>query len=131
MYSGSLSSASGLFGGINQATANYSYEAIQVIAATSGTYVFTSATGSNLKLNGYLYNNTFYPTNPLTNLIARGDGNSGSLNFNLSSALEAGKEYILVVTSDNQTNTGSFNVTATGPGTVAFTRRAASTQLGE
>ena len=130
VYSGALSSASAVYGGVNQSALNFTYETIQVVPTANGTYTFTSASSSNLKLLGYLYNNSFIATNPSTNLLARDDSTTGSLQFNVSSTLQAGIEYILVVTNANETTTGSFNVTATGPGNVTFTRRSPFTQIG-
>ncbi|CAF0783823.1 unnamed protein product [Adineta ricciae] len=123
-YQGSLTNSSAVYGGVNQSTTNYTFEAIQVYTNTTGTYTFTGTSGSNLQLYGYLYNGTFIPTNPQTNLITKSDSSSGSsLQFNLTSAITSFTEYILLVTSANQTSTGSFNITASGPGTILFTRR--------
>lgn len=119
-----------MYGGVNQATTNYTFETIQVYTNTSGNYTFTGTSGSNLQLYGYLYNGTFIPTNPQTNLITKSDNSSGtSFQFNLTSAIASFTEYILLVTSANQTSTGAFNITASGPGTILFTRRNVYSQI--
>ncbi|CAF1475613.1 unnamed protein product [Adineta ricciae] len=123
VYQGSLSSSSAVYGGVNQSSTNYTYEVIQVVPDTNGSYTFVSTSGSNLQFYGYLYNGSFIPSSPLTNLITRSDSLTGTLQFNLTSTLVENSEYLLVVTTSNQTATGSFNITATGPGLVAFTRR--------
>lgn len=131
VYQGTLSNTSSVYGGVSQASANYIYEAIQVIPATTGTYVLTSTSTSNLKLYGYLYDTNFTVTSPLTNLIARDDSSTTSLQFSVSSALTALREYVLVVTAANQSSTGSFNITASGPGVVGFSRRNIFSQNGK
>ena len=131
-YQGSLSNSSAVYGGVTQSTTNYTYEAIQVYTNRTGTYTFTGTSGNNLQLYGYLYNGTFIPTNPQTNLITKSDNASGSsFQFNLTSAITSFTEYILVVTSANQTSTGSFNINASGPGTILFTRRNVYSQFGK
>ena len=120
-----------MYGGVNQSSTNYTYEVIQVVPDTNGTYTFVSTSGSNLKFYGYLYNGSFIPSSPLTNLIARSDSLTGTLQFNLTSTLVEDTEYLLVVTTSNQTATGPFNITASGPGLIAFTRRSVPASSGK
>ncbi|UJR09427.1 hypothetical protein I4U23_013667 [Adineta vaga] len=128
-YQGTLTSSSAVYGGVNQSTTNYTYEAINVYPTSNGSYTFTSTGDSGLQFYGYLYNNTFVPSNPQTNLIARSDNSSGASQFNLTSTLQSLTDYVLVVTTANRTSTGSFNITATGPGTIYFTRRNVFSQV--
>ncbi|CAF1484643.1 unnamed protein product [Adineta ricciae] len=107
----------------NQSSTNYTYEVIQVVPDTNGTYTFASTSSSNLQFYGYLYNGSFIPSTPLTILIARSDSLTGTLQFSLTSTLVEDSEYLLVVTTSNQTAMGLFNIIASGPALVAFTRR--------
>ncbi len=88
----------------------------------TGYYNLTSFSPTNLDIHGYLYNGTFYPLSPSTNLILQDDNSAGNGQFRLPVFLEAGVPYTLVVAPHTYTNTGSYSVTASGPGNVQMTR---------
>jgi hypothetical protein len=71
---------------------------------------------------GYIYNGTFYPSSPTTNLIQGNDDGAGNSQFLLAVTLQAGVPYTLVVTSHSASVTGSFSVHASGPSSVSMTR---------
>ncbi len=89
---------------------------------TTGTYTFTSSAANNMDTHGYFYNDTFYPLNPTVNLIKEDDDSAGNVQFRLTVTLEAGVPYTLVATSHGQSITGSYSVTASGPGNAQMTR---------
>jgi len=117
---------------VNQSSLDYYYEAIDMLVSTTGSYTLKNTGTSNVAFYGYLYNNSFDPIDPLTNLIARTDQtNNISSQFTITSNLVYGVEYVLVVTTANQSTTGAFNITASGPGSVTFVRRSPFSLSGE
>jgi hypothetical protein len=117
---------------VNQSSLTYYYEAIDMLVSTTGSYTLKNTGTSNVAFYGYLYNNSFDVINPLTNLIARTDQtNNKSSQFTITSNLVYGVEYVLVVTTANQSATGAFNITASGPGSVTFVRRRPFSLSGE
>jgi hypothetical protein len=71
---------------------------------------------------GYIYDGTFYPSSPSTNLIQENDDGAGNSQFLLTVTLQAGVAYTLVVTSFSEDVSGSFSVHASGPSSVSMTR---------
>ena len=71
--------------------------------------------------HGYLYDGTFYPSSPQTNLIGHDDDGAGNSQFKLPVYLQAGHPYTLVVTTHNAGAQGPFSVVAAGPDTIYFT----------
>ncbi len=88
---------------------------------TTGTYTFTSSAPNNMDTHGYIYNGTFYPLSPYTNLIQEDDDSAGNVQFRLTVTLEAGVAYTLVVASHGQSITGPYSVAASGPGNAQMT----------
>ena len=72
-------------------------------------------------LYGYLYNDTFYPDYPATNLITFDYDTTNFPNFSFFSILNAGYSYILIITTVSQAVTGSFDIVVTGPADATFT----------
>ncbi len=127
-----MTNSSASYGGVNQSSLTYYYEAIDMLVSTTGSYTLKNTGTSNVAFYGYLYNNSFDVINPLTNLIARTDQtNNKSSQFTITSNLVYGVEYVLVVTTANQSATGAFNITASGPGSVTFVRRRPFSLSGE
>ncbi|CAF1402924.1 unnamed protein product, partial [Adineta ricciae] len=115
-YSSALSASSQVFHRPDgDDDAPYYFEAIQVVVPTSGTYFFTS--NSVIDTIGYFYSSPFDPSNPLMNLIME-DDDSGDipLQFRIRVYLESGRTYVLAVTTHWDSSTGSFSVSAFGPG---------------
>jgi hypothetical protein len=99
-------------------SSNYYYKAIRIIVDRTDTYDIRSLSG--IDTYGFLYNGTFYPLNPLTNLIKQDDDSGGGVQFRFSAFLVAGASYTLVVSTHGQLVTGIFSIVATGPGSVRF-----------
>ncbi len=119
-YSSALTSEDGSYIRPGSTTSGHYYEAIQIIADTTGTYIITSSSG--IDTHGFLYNGTFSPSNPSTNLILRDDDSGEGNQFKLTAVLQAGVPYTVVISTHSARNTGTFSVTATGPGNVSLNR---------
>ncbi|CAF4317101.1 unnamed protein product [Rotaria sp. Silwood2] len=119
-YSSSLSTSSGIFQRVyGDSEYFYYYQAIQVTVPTSGTYTFTS--DSDLDTMGYFYDPSFDPSVPTENLVTDDDdGGDIHAQFLIEAFLEAGRTYILVVTTHGESLTGSFSVSASGPASANF-----------
>ena len=118
-YSGNLTSTSATF--TRSGTSGiYYFEALQVTITVSGIYIFQS--GSNMDDFGYLYQTSFNPSIPSSNMFASDDDSGGSWRFRITVSLEAGTTYILVFTTFAAGATGPFSVTGGGPGALSFTR---------
>jgi hypothetical protein len=63
---------------------------------------------------GYIYEGSFDPFNPFTNLISEGDEGCGFNRLGLVVDLHVNVTYILVVTTLSQRETGSFSIIASG-----------------
>lgn len=94
------------------------YKAIQVIVNTTGTYSLASV--SDLDTNGYLYNDTFDPSNPSVNLIHQDDDNGGNRQFKITAFLQAGVPYTLVLSTQSTGYSGPFTIVGSGPGNVQY-----------
>ena len=108
-----------MFSRPNGAGYNYYYEAIQTTTYTSGTYTLRSI--SSMDTYGCLYSTSFDPSYPTSNLITCDDDSGGSYQFLINYYLQYGTTYILVVTTSGSAITGSYSVTAMGPGSVYMT----------
>ena len=117
-YTSALDSSDGKYTRPDGGVPNTYYEAIQLYVPTSGYYELTSV--SRLDTHGYLYNGTFNPLNPQSNLIAHNDDGASGSQFKLPVYLQAGVPYTLVVTTHNSGTTGPFSVIAQGPGNIYF-----------
>jgi hypothetical protein len=118
-YTGALTINSRNYTRPGQTSATYHYETIQVRVATTGTYTFTSS-GTIADNYGYLYQGNFYPSYPQYNIIAQDDDGTGSRNFRFSATLRSDITYILVVTSLQPGDTGSFTIVASDPVNVSM-----------
>ena len=78
---------------------------------------------------GSLYEGHFYKYSITANLLAQDDESAGNNQFLLSSYLQAGTSYTLVITTFSQRVTGPFSITATGPGSLMFLPRNTSTPM--
>lgn len=96
------------------------YQALQLNISTTGSYVFESR--SQIDTMGFLYENSFDPSDPLINLVTDDDdGGELDLQFRVEAYLQAtNKVYILVVTTHRQYTTGGILLSASGPTVVGF-----------
>lgn len=103
-----------------QESSDYYYEAIRVRVDTHG--IFSLISKSNVDTYGYLYNDIFDPSSPSSNLLLQDDEGAGNGQFKLTFAFEPDLTYILVCTTFSPYTMGSFYVSASGPGSVTFSR---------
>ncbi|CAF0870683.1 unnamed protein product [Rotaria sordida] len=111
-YSSSLNNTSPRFTRFGP-TGIFYFEAIRVTVNTTGTYTFKS----NCSINsyGYLYVNSFNPSNVTSNLVALDDDTGGYNQFLITYILQAGTTYILIFTTYSPNVTTSFSIMAWGP----------------
>ena len=93
--------------------------------STSGAYTLKSS--SSIDTYGCLYQGSFDPSIPSRNLIACDDDSGGSRQFLITRSLLSGGIYVLVVTTFNAGDTGSYWVIAVGPASVYMTSITPST----
>jgi hypothetical protein len=99
---------------------DYYYQVIRVDVSRAGSYLFRGR--GNLSPYGYLYNRSFQPIRPETNLITYTDGsNYGS--FVLRADLNVSTLYYLVVSTLEPDTVGAFNLTITGVAQVNLTKQ--------
>lgn len=96
------------------------YEAIEIIAPTSGQYTFYSV--SNADTFGYLYSNRFNPYNLNGNILTWDDHGGGNFQFSISFTLQANNVYVLVFTTHSPRITTSFSLVGIGPDIIQFVR---------
>ncbi|CAF3722778.1 unnamed protein product [Rotaria sordida] len=103
------------FGGFGM----YYYEAIMISVPETGYY----AVGSNNTINtyGYLYLNSFNPSNIAENLITGDDDKAGNSQFAIVYEFKSMTTYILIVTTHDPVVIGSLLILAEGPKAVTFT----------
>lgn len=95
---------------------DYYYQALRATIRISGTYTFTSS--SVLDMYGILYNGSPNPSYPYQNLITYDDDTAGGGQFRMNASMWAGGDYVLIATTFERRDTGSFSVMASGPGRV-------------
>ena len=71
---------------------------------------------------GSLYNRSFDSRFFGLNLLNMDDDSASALQFRLVSILNAGQPYVVVLTTYLTNDTGSFSISASGPGSVRFSR---------
>ena len=119
IYSGSLTSSSPMFTRPEIFLGYYYYQANQVAIACSGNYSFIS--NSSVNMYGYLYLDSFDPSNPAKNLISSDGGSAIDRQFRLSVHLIKEFVYLLIVTTYNHYVTAGFSVIISGPSLVIVT----------
>ncbi|CAF4509938.1 unnamed protein product, partial [Rotaria sp. Silwood2] len=92
------------------------FQAIQVTVPISGSYSFKS--DSFLDAYGYLYANTFDPSNPKANVLIEDDDTGGYQQFLINYWMQYGYTYVLVFTTYSPRVTGTFSIVASGPARV-------------
>ena len=89
---------------------NHYYETLELIIETAGYYRLSC--NSSIGLRAHIYQDVFDPLNPSFKLRAEKDGQLG---FRITLFLRDETTYVLVVTSVNSQQIGSFSIVATGP----------------
>jgi hypothetical protein len=117
-YSSALTTNDRIYMRPESTTSDYYYKAIQITVDRAGIYDITSV--SDMDTLGFLYDGTFNPSNPSSNLYTDDDDSGGNRQFKLTAYLEAGVPYTLVVSTFGSRITGPFSIVATGPGNVQY-----------
>jgi hypothetical protein len=99
---------------------SFSFEAIEMIAAVTASYVIRSISGMDDFC--YIYASIFNVSNMTVNLIAQDDDSAGSGNCQITITLQSGATYVMVYTTFSALTQGSFTIRATGPGIVSYRR---------
>jgi hypothetical protein len=115
-----LNTDSEAYGRSDSSVPVYYYEAIKVTVATAGHYSLMSK--SNFDIYGYIYSNTFDPSDPSVNLLSYDDDSGTDQEFKLVIFLQPGSTYVLVVTTFSPHVTGRLSIIATGPASVSLIR---------
>ena len=89
------------------------YESIQLKVIKSGYYSFHSY--STIDPYGFIYKDTFNPLNPTENLLHAEDDSSSSLQFKLNTRLSGNMTYVLVISTYELKETGTFSIVVQGP----------------
>jgi hypothetical protein len=118
-YSSALTTNDRIYMRPETTASDYYYEAIQIMVNRAGIYDIMSV--SDMDTLGFLYDDTFNPSNSSWNLYKSGDDEGGNRQFKLTVYLDAGVPYTLVVSTYESSITGPFSVVATGPGNVQYT----------
>ena len=118
--SGTFSGTSSTFIRNGMDSGRYYYDAYLVTPQVSAEHIFY--TGSDMDMYGYLYSNSFSPSQTVTNLQIEDDDSAGDYQFQLSFFLEANTNYIVVATTYDPRITGSYTFTMFGPGSTTLTR---------
>ena len=90
----------------------YYYESYEVRVPIDDYYILTSK--SSIDTYGYLYQTSFNPYNPYSNLIAYDDDAGGSRQFQLTKYLVTNRTYILVLTTYSSLVTGNYQLIVEG-----------------
>lgn len=119
LYFGSLSSSSPTFIRPNApSTSSYFYQAVRLSVDRQGSYAITCS--STLDTFGYLYVNRFDPNYVNINLVQNDDDGAGERQFALRAHLQPNTTYIVIATTYNGQETGSFSLKVSGPGLAQF-----------
>jgi hypothetical protein len=86
----------------------------------SGYYSFSSH--STMDAYGFIYRNTFDPLNPTENLLQAEDDSGSDLQFRLNIRLSGDMTYVLVMTTNQLKQTGTFSITVLGDNKVILER---------
>ncbi|CAF3377068.1 unnamed protein product [Rotaria sp. Silwood1] len=118
-FSSALTSSSPMFCRTGScSSSNYYYQAFLLNVSTAGSYSIMS--NSSIDTYGYIYNNSFTPSDPSTNMITYDDDGAGARQFLLTIQIDTVARYILVATTYSTNVQGSFLIIANGPGSVGF-----------
>lgn len=117
-YSSALTKNSDTYSRDNCRASDYFYEAVEVRTNVSAEYTFAS--NSMIDTYGYLYNQSFHPSNPSVHLLLHNDDDCQNKQFRLIARLEADAKYVLVVTTHTPGMLGPFSIVATGPVQIKF-----------
>ena len=124
LYQGTLDANSTTFIRSNNSAASnsterpYYYQTVRFAVNETGVYVIASS--SSFDSFGYLYENRFDPNDATSYLLLSDDDSAGERQFALRANLRANVVYIVVVTSYNPQESGSYSVNVSGPSVARF-----------
>lgn len=118
IYSGALSTSSPIFIRPNANMGFYHYQAIELEVIMSGMYSFTS--NSAVDMYGCLYDYSF-DSPDLNQWLAADDDSGNDQQFYIIYQLQQFQKYILVVTTYNYSDTGSYIIRMFGPAKLILT----------
>jgi hypothetical protein len=106
---------------LDSVTTAVPYNIFRFTVNVAGSYSFNSS--SPYDNYGFLYQGSFNPTSPLTNVIIGNDDSSNilntSLDYGFSTSLNTGTNYFLVSTGFRNGDFGAFTTTIDGLGSVS------------
>jgi hypothetical protein len=91
---------------------NHYYETFEVTVPETGSYVFMSNTV--IDTYGCLYSVNFFPASTSLNLLTCDDDSGDNGQFKFTVSLQPNVRYILVATTFNPEDTGSYTVVTSG-----------------
>lgn len=97
---------------------NYYYQSIAITTVVSSIYTLTS--NAYFDAIGYLYATSFDPKNPEMNIVAFNDNCNRITDFCMTTTLDAGQQYVLVVTTAQPFTTERFQISVFGPVLIDF-----------
>ncbi|MGB5076044.1 MAG: PEPxxWA-CTERM sorting domain-containing protein [Sphingorhabdus sp.] len=97
------------------------YKATSFTVDAAGNYVISlTALTNGFDIYLHLYQNSFDPNNPLTNLLAGDDDSGVALNSSLNFGLATGTSYFAVASGYMNDDFGAYRLAITGPGNVTI-----------
>ncbi len=103
------------------------YEVIEIIVTVTGNYSFTCH--SPVDTYGYLYANSFDPSNVNVNLLVQDNDSGGDFQFYITILLQSGGTYILVVTTYAPGVTTTFSIITAGPASISLSNTTVMTGM--
>lgn len=98
---------------------NYYYVLVRLVVNVDGPYRLIA--NSSLDTYGILYQTTFDPASPSSNIVVLDDDSGEQNGFGIRQTLTSNVEYFLVVTSYYPQQVGSFQLIVVGSGIVNIT----------
>lgn len=98
------------------------YTITQLTVGTSGSYTFQSLSANSNTYDNYtfLYQNSFSPASPLTNVLIGNDDNLSIGMSGFTSNLLTGTTYFFINTGFDNPDFGAFTSTISGPGIITI-----------
>lgn len=118
VYASEFTASSDMYSRDQCQSSDYYYQALQFDVATSGIYRFQSE--STIHMYGYLYRDTFNPSQSSQNLFLENGKICLSGSLWLKSPLLSNTTYILIATTDVPARVGKFAIYAFGASNITF-----------
>ena len=118
IYESELTTGSDMYSRDQCQSSDYYYQALRFDVEMSGIYRFQS--GSKIYMYGYLYRDTFDPSQPAQNLLLENGRICSTGILWLNAFLSSNATYILVATTDVPARTGVFTIYAFGAANITY-----------